>query len=96
MLIALLIVADEVRHLKAAAAMRYSLLMRLSACGVVSSVLPVRNSSLRKVGFAQVVGNEFRLAGNHIRVAFLEGGRDPRMEFLASALEQALVGRISH
>jgi hypothetical protein len=39
------------------------------------------------VRFAQVVGNEFRLAGGHIGVALFENSRNPGMQLLAPALE---------
>src|SRR3712207_1770521 len=69
--------------------------MSLPPGGIVCGALPVADCSLRATGFAQVMGDQLRLAGGHVGVALLENGRGSGVQVLSLAREQALRGSIS-
>ena len=89
-------VGNKADHLKSPQAVRDRLLMSLPARGMIRGTLPVGDRPFRQARLAQVVGDEFGLAGNHIGVASFENLCDPRMQVLPAALEQAPIGGVAH
>ena len=54
--------------------------MSLSARSVVRGALPIDDGSLGQPGFAQVMSENLRLAGDRFRVGCLDAVRDLRVE----------------
>ena len=62
----------------------------------VTGPQPVWNCLLRQSRLAEMTGDELRLRFDKLRKAGFDRHGDPRVQLLAAALEQALVGGVTH